>query len=389
MFYLQQLKKILKVLLIIFTIFSFTVTAVVGYVFVSNYQQIGQFMQVTALVKTSFLWPTTASQLIEGATAGLVESLNDEYSIYMDSKEFEKLQSFIQPTFGGIGVYVGMKNDKITIIAPIDGSVGSKAGLKAGDVIVKLNDESTANMTLDNALKIMRGEPGTEVRISVEREGVKDPIEYKLIREILDEPTVKGTLLEENKDIAYVGVALFANNTDEEFYKEMEKLDEQGYKGLIVDLRNNPGGNLETVIKMLDYFLPEGPIVHIVDNQGRTQTFSAEGPGFKKPLVVLVDKGSASASEIFAGAIKDTKVGTLVGKNTFGKGIVQSVYYLREGAGLKLTTAKYLTPNKNDIHKVGIKPDVEVELKEIIKDGETYFEDVQLKKAIELLQGKF
>ncbi|WP_084052472.1 S41 family peptidase [Desulfonispora thiosulfatigenes] len=384
---MQTTKKILKVVLTIFTIISFIVTSVVGYIFITNYNQVGQLLHVATLVKSSYLHPITTEQLVEGATKGLVDSLGDEYSVFLDEKEFQKLQSYIEPTFGGIGVYVGTKEKDITVIAPVEGTPGHKAGIKSGDIITKIDGKSTTGMTLDDAVEVMRGEPGTKVKLSIKREGTDKILDFSIIREIVDVPTVKAEILKENKDIAYLAITLFGNNTDEEFTAEMEKINKEGYKGLIIDLRNNPGGNLETVVSILKEVLPESPIVHIVDKNGKSVTYSSKGPGIKVPLVVLVNEGSASASEIFAGAVKDTKLGTLVGEKTYGKGVVQNVFFLKDGAGLKLTTAKYLTPNKNDIHKLGIKPDEEVKLP-LITGSEEFIEDTQLKKAIELLQGK-
>lgn len=387
MLYLQITKKILKVVLTIVIVFSLIVTSVVGVVFVTNYQQVGQFLHVGALVKSSYLHPVSTGQLIEGATKGLVDELGDEYSTYLDEKEFQKLQSYIEPTFGGIGVYVGKDEEEITVIAPVEGTPGYKAGIKAGDVIIKIDDKSTSGMSLDDAVEIMRGEPGTSVKLSVKRENVDKIFEFEITREVVDIPTVKADILPENKDIAYLAISMFGNNTDEEFTSELEKVTKEGYKGLIIDLRNNPGGNLETVVNILKETLPKGPIVHIVDKNGKSESFNSKGPGLKVPLIVLVNEGSASASEIFAGAVKDTDLGTLVGEKTYGKGVVQNVFFLKQGSGLKLTTAKYLTPNKNDIHELGIEPDVEVKLP-VVTDSQEAIEDTQLKKAIELMEKK-
>ena len=378
-------KRILKIVLTIFLIFCVIVTSVIGFVFATNYQQAGHFFQVAALVKSSFLYPVDTGELIEGATKGLVDQLGDEYSAYLDEEDFEKLQSYIDPAFGGIGVYVGKRGEEITVIAPVEGTPGFKAGIKAGDVIIKINERSTAGMSLDDAVEIMRGNPGTNVKLSIKREDTDKILDFEITREIIDLPTVQAEILPENKDIAYLAINMFGNNTDEEFTSELEKVSKQGYKGLIIDLRNNPGGNLETVVNILKEVLPKGPIVHIVDKNGKSDTYSSEGPGLKVPLVVLVNEGSASASEIFAGAIKDTDLGTLVGKKTYGKGVVQNVFFLKPESGLKLTTAKYLTPNKNDIHEIGIKPDIEVDLP-VATDPQKPVDDTQLEKAIELMK---
>jgi len=379
-------KKVLRGFFVLLVLVSFTVTALVGSFFITNYQNIGQLLQVGALIKSQFLWSVSTGKLIEGAIEGMVNSLGDEYSVYMNAEKFQELQSHIQGAFGGIGIYVGVREDKITVIAPIEGTPGAKAGIKSGDVIVKINDKSTENMDIDEAVGIMKGEPGTEVKVTIARPGTEKPLEFNIIREIINVPTVEGELLKENPDIAYLKIAMFASNTDEAFAEEMKKLSDQGFKALIIDLRYNPGGDLHTVVNIAKSFIPEGPIVHIVYNDNKTETLTAPGTNIKVPIVVLINDGSASASEILAGAIKDTKVGTLIGTTTFGKGLVQSIYFLNQGAGLKLTTAKYLTPNKNDIHKKGIEPDIVVELPEYVPGQEENFRDTQLLKAIEVLE---
>lgn len=365
----------------------FTVTALVGGVFFTNYQNFGQLLQVGALIKSEFLWPVQTGKMIEGAIEGLVNSLEDEYSVYMNAEKFQELQAHIQGTFGGIGIYVGLRENKITVIAPIEGTPGAKAGIKSGDVIVKINDKSTENMDIDEAVGIMKGEPGTDVKVSIERSGAEKMLDFEITREIINVPTVEGKILEENPDIAYLRIAMFAGNTDEALVEEMKKLTDQGFKAMIIDLRDNPGGDLHTVVNIAGHFIPAGPVVHIVNNNDKTETLPAQGNYIKVPLVVLINGGSASASEILAGAVKDTGVGTLVGTKTFGKGIVQSIFFLNKGAGLKLTTAKYLTPNKNDIHEKGIEPDILVELPEFTPEQKEPLKDTQKEKAIEILEG--
>ncbi|NLW23968.1 MAG: PDZ domain-containing protein [Clostridia bacterium] len=378
-------KRFLKGLFVVFLVFCVVFTTVLGGLILTDYKGLGQLVQVVALVKANFLWDVEIGQLIEGAITGLVESLGDQYSAYMNAEKFQELQRHIQGSFGGIGIYVGVREGNITVIAPIEGTPAAKAGIKAGDVIAKINGKATVNMDIDEAVSLMKGEPGTEVKVSIERPGQENPLEFTLVREIINVPTVAGEILPQNPDIAYLRISMFASNTDEALSKELEMLEEKGFKGLIIDLRDNPGGDLQSVVNIAGYFVPAGPIVHIVDNNNNLQTFSAPGNNLEIPLVVLINGGSASASEILAGAIKDTKTGTLIGTNTFGKGIVQSIYFLNEGAGLKLTTAKYLTPNKNDIHEKGIAPDIVVELPEYAP-GQEFVEDTQLKKAIEVLE---
>lgn len=377
-------KKVLKGFFVLLVLVSFLVTTVVGGFFIANYESVGQLLQVGSLVKAQFLWPVTTGQLIEGAIGGMVNSLGDEYSVYMNAEKFQELQAHIQGAFGGIGIYVGVRDEKIMVIAPIEGTPGAKAGIRPGDEIVKINDKPTQNMDIDEAVGIMKGEPGTEVKVTVAR--AEKLLDFNITREIINVPTVEGEFLKENQDIAYLKIAMFASNTDEALAAEMQKLSQKGYKAMIIDLRYNPGGDLETVVNIAGHFIPKGPVVHIVYNDNKTDTLTAPGTNIKVPIVVLINGGSASASEILAGAIKDTKTGTLIGTTTFGKGIVQSIYFLNKGAGLKLTTAKYLTPNKNDIHKKGIEPDIAVELPEYIPGQKEDLKDTQLLKAIEVLE---
>lgn len=379
-------KRILRGIVTVLVLFSFTVTALVGAFFITNFQNIGQFFQVGAIIKSYFLWPVSMDKLLEGAIEGMVNSLGDEYSVYMNPEKFQELQSHIQGEFGGIGIYVGLRENKITVIAPIEGTPGAKAGIKSGDVIVKINDKPTENMDIDEAVGIMKGEPGTEVKVSISRPGVEKVLDFTITREIINVPTVEGNILQENPDIAYMRISMFASNTDEAFIEELNELTEKGFKALIIDLRYNPGGDLQSVVNIAGQLIPEGPVVHIVSNDNKTQTLTAPGNNIKVPIVVLINEGSASASEILAGAVKDTGVGKLIGTKTFGKGIVQSIYFLSQGAGLKLTTAKYLTPAKNDIHGKGIEPDIVVELPEYIPGQEENFQDTQLLKAIQVLE---
>lgn len=248
-------------------------------------------------------------------------------------------------------------------------------------------------MDIDTAVSLMKGEAGTKVTL-----GIKSPNEEKvhqipLVREIIEIPSVEGKMLEQYPDLAYINISMFNDMTGQELYETIEELtQENNCRGLILDLRNNPGGALNAAVEAGGLFVPEGdPVVWLVDKQ-RTEAFISSGNLIDLPLVVLINKGSASASEILAGAIKDVKAGTLVGETSFGKGIVQSVFELGDGAALKITTAKYLTPNKNDIHKKGIEPDVKVIIPEGTDPAVIYSmdpeKDIQLNKAVEILQTK-
>ncbi|ATW25918.1 S41 family peptidase [Candidatus Formimonas warabiya] len=360
-----------------------------------NSWHLGNGLKVTALIKSRALEPLKASQLVDGAMKGMVEELKDPYSAYLEPQDYQTLQTHMKGTYGGLGIYVGIPKDtkKLTVMAPIKGTPAAKAGIKSGDEIWEIDGKSTTEMDIDTAVSLMKGESGSEVTLGVKRPNQENLWQVKLVREIIEIPSVEGKVLEKYPQIAYVNISMFSDVTAKELKETVEKLkNENKCRGLILDLRNNPGGALDAAVAAGGFFVPKGkPVVWIVDRYN-TESYPSEGNLIGLPLVVLINKGSASASEILAGAIKDVKAGTLVGETSFGKGIVQSVFGLDDGAALKITTAKYLTTNKNDIHKKGIVPDVKVALPEgtdptVIYSGNPE-EDVQLKKAVEILQSK-
>lgn len=376
-------KKLGKTLVTILVIISFSVTALMGALFVTHSKEVQRIFQVAFLIKTQYLKDSPVSGLMEGAVRGMVESLEDPYSVYMDNEEFKELQRYIQGSIGGIGVYVGIKDKKLIVVSPIEGTPAYEAGLKRDDVIIKIDDTFTSELEYDEAIAMMRGEPGTEVRVGVLREGSSDILDFTLVREIIEIETVESQILPENKDIGYLRLKAFSSNSDEGLAQHLQELLDQGIKGLVLDLRDNSGGDLDAAVNIARHFVPQGPIVYIVDKYEDTRPYAeSAGNNINIPLVVLVNGGSASASEVLAGAIKDTKAGTLIGERTFGKGIVQGVFPLGRGEGLKLTTSKYLTPDHIDIHEKGIEPDIEVKITAQDK------EDIQLKKALEVLKEK-
>ena len=346
-------------------------------------EQMSRMAKILFLIKSESLEDVANRDLIEGALRGLVGALEDPYSAYLDPREFEQLESHMEGSYGGVGIWVGLREDsRITVISPIKGSPAYREGIKAGDVIVKINDEDTVDMAMDVAVSKMKGQPGTQVTLGVSREGANEILKFTVTREQINIPSVEGKILEDHPGIAYVDLTHFSHNTAGDFARELADLERQGFKGLIIDLRNNPGGSLQAAVEVADLLVAEGPIVHIVDSR-KTHVFNSTSKSINVPLVLLVNGGSASASEIVAGAVKDSGVGTLVGTRTFGKGIVQSVFELSGGTALKLTTSKYLTPHKHDIHQVGIEPHVVVEA-----GNEAGGLDNQLLKAIEVLQSK-
>ncbi|NLO76157.1 MAG: S41 family peptidase [Clostridia bacterium] len=369
--------KTLRNIFIVLTIFSFLITGMVGILFATNYQNIGKLLQVMAIIKTQYLEDVPIKQLMAGAVRGMVDSLNDPYSVYMDQEEFQEFRQHIEGSIGGIGIFVSVQEDKFVVYSVIEGTPASRAGLKKGDIIYKVNNVLASEMDVDETVAKMRGEPGTTVKVSVVREGsIKD---FTVVRDVIDIPTVESEVLSDK--IGYLRLNLFASNSDEALVEHLDKLKQEKIEGLILDLRDNPGGDLESAINISRFFLPEGPVVYIVDNKGRMKSMDNNQPEeLGIPLVVLINEGSASASEVLAGAIKDTNSGILIGEKTYGKALVQVLIQMRGKDALKLTTAKYLTPNKNDIQAKGIEPDIKVSLTAEDK------EDTQLKKALDVLE---
>lgn len=376
----MQEKSMFRKITAVITLFCYIVTVVVCFVYFSYHKEINRIYDVGLLVKTQYLRDVSFEQLLKGAVKGMVESLEDPYSVFMDAQEYEDLQNYIQGTFGGIGIYVEISKDKKLIVSsPIEGTPAYKAGIKTGDVIIKIDDIFTSDLEYDEAIARMRGEPGTEVKIGVMRAGVDNILEFSLKREVIDVPTVDNQVLDGG--IGYMRLKVFASNTDEHVGEQLQELQNKGIKALILDLRDNPGGDLDSAVNIANYFIADGPIVYIVNRTGETHSYAmADSQKLGLPLVVLINGGSASASEVLSGAIKDSGVGKLIGEKSFGKGIVQGVFNLEGGEGLKLTTSKYLTPNKTDIHEKGINPDI------VIVPSENDKEDVQLKSAITYLK---
>lgn len=355
---------------------------------ITDYDNLGTLARVVSLIDRYYLEPVNRADMINGAVNGIVESLGDPYSVYMPPKMNQELREQVQGSFGGIGIYIEQNQQHIYVVKPIKDTPADRAGIKAGDLILKIDGKDTRGMSTDAAKDLMRGNVGTEVRITVYRPSDKKQYDFTINREIIKVPTVEGKILPGTK-IAYIYLGEFSANTAVELEKTLAELginmknpENSPVKGIILDLRDNPGGELNAAVNVADLFVPEGPIVFIEYRSDHEEIHRADNNYLKLPLVVLVNGNSASASEIVAGAIKDTKAGTLVGTKTFGKGVVQSLYELQNNAGLKLTTGKYLTPLKHDINKKGIEPNVKVEQPENAK------KDMQLEKAIEILNEK-
>lgn len=370
-------RKILQSIFTVLVVISFFVTAVVGVFFTTNYYNIGKMARVGAIIKKQYLGDVSVEQMMEGAVRGMVDSLNDPYSIYMNREEYKEFYQHIEGSIGGIGVSVAIKEGKFVVYSVINGTPAFKAGVLKGDIIFKVNDKLTGDMQFEETINKMRGEPGTPLQLTVLREG--NLKEFTLYREKIEVPTVESKVLADQ--IGYLQLTLFAGNSDEALVEHLDKLKEQKIKGLVLDLRDNPGGDMETAVNIAKYFVPEGPILYVLNKNGTMDEVINEAPvELGIPLVVLINGYSASASEILAGAIKDTKSGILIGEKSFGKALVQVLVDLGHNEAMKLTTAKYLTPNKHDIQAKGILPDYTVEFKEDDK------EDLQLNKALEVLK---
>lgn len=329
--------------------------------------------------------------LVTGIYKGLFEGLGDPYSEYYTKREYEDIMINANANYYGIGA--GLLQDKntmqVTISKIYDGSGAQAAGLMEGDEIIQVDDIVAVSMELADLVQNIRGEEGTTVHITILREGETEYQEFDVKRGEINIPTVESKLLE--GDIGYIQVTEFATSTSKDFIKEIESLNAQGMKYMIVDLRGNGGGVLTACQEMLDAILPEGVVVYTEDKNGVRVDYTSDAEHFMDiPMAVLIDGHTASASEIFAGAIRDYDYGTLIGTKTFGKGIVQSVRPLSDGSAYKMTVSKYFTPNGDNIHGTGIEPDIELEYEYTGDEDEEYDEmkDNQIQKAIEVLRGE-
>ena len=336
-------------------------------------------------IKQYFWQDVDESTLEEGVYKGLLESLDDPYSVYYTHDELVQLQQQTEGIYYGIGAYISQDNEMgyVRVSKIIKNTPAEASGLQQDDYIYKVDGEDMQGKDSSYVVSKIKGEAGTKVTITVVREGATDPIDIEVERQKIESPTVEYQMLD--NDMAYIQITEFDLVTTEQFEEAYKQAQADGMKGLILDLRSNPGGNLSTVCDIARMILPKGLIVYTEDKYGKREEYTCDGANqIKVPLVVLTNGYSASASEILAGAVKDYGIGTLVGTTTYGKGIVQKVINLSDGSAVKLTVSNYFTPNGNNIHKIGIEPDVEVEF-----DAEQYKNGVdnQLEKAKEVLAG--
>ncbi|NLL81704.1 MAG: S41 family peptidase [Tissierellia bacterium] len=359
---------------------------------VDAYEENYKVMEVKEYIDSSYLKEVDDKVLMDGQLKGLVQALEDPYSTYFTEDEFEILTQETSGVYGGIGVIVTPGEDNlITVVSPIEGTPGERAGLRTGDKITKVNGVEYFAENMDEAVAEMKGEPNTTVTLTILRSDKNNnshTVDIGITREIIRLVTVKSELLE--NDIGYLRITSFDEITYEDFMKELDSLKKSNIKGLILDLRNNPGGLLNICADIADEFLGKGDIVYTETRNGEREYLKSDRGMIDIPIVVLINEGSASASEILAGAIKDHNRGELIGTTSFGKGVVQRIRDLGDGTGLKITVSQYYTPKGTNIHGIGITPDIVIELNEEAEGiGPEFLEqDNQLQKAIEVIKAK-
>ena len=374
------MKKILVLITVNFLVSTFA--------FSKNelYEKIDLFGEVLENIQKDYVDEVDQGEMMDSAINGVLQSL-DPYSAYMSPELFREMQTDTRGEFGGLGIEIGMESGVVKVISPIDDTPAAKAGIKAGDYIVKIGEEQVQGKSLLEAVKLMRGPVGTSINLTVRRKNIKKPLEFKIVRKIIEVQSVSSNIIGEEKNLGYIRLKSFNENSDKQFLKSVKKFEKNSkIKGYVLDLRNNPGGLLTQAINITDFFLEDG---EIVSTKGRKVSetrkfFARKGDEIKgKPLVVLINNGSASASEIFAGALKDHKRAIILGENSYGKGSVQSIIPLRNGGGIRLTISKYYLPSGKSISEVGVTPDILVE-----EEGDDFVinteKDNQLNYAIKL-----
>ena len=347
------------------------------------------FWDAVSLVKSRYFDAKEVKDedLLYGAIEGTVRALNDPYSSFFNPSDAKKFEQDISGSFGGIGAEIGIRNNQLLIISPLKGNPAEAVGLKAGDKILKIDDTFTTDLSVDEAVKLIRGEPDTEVKLLILRNGWEEIKEFKLTRKVIIVPTLDWEM--KPGKIAYFELQNFNANASSLFYQAALAALLEGAEGMVLDLRNNPGGFLDVAINLGGWFFDRGEVV-VKERfySGEEKIFRANGNGALKdlPVVVLVNGGSASAAEILAGALRDNRGVKIIGEKTFGKGTVQEIENLKDGSTLKISIAEWLTPDGHEIEKKGLVPDFEVKLTE--EDFENQ-NDVQLEKAIEILKSEF
>lgn len=345
--------------------------------------------QIAALLDQYYYEAIDKPALVENMYAGIVDGVGDIYTTYYTAEEYRSQTETIEGTYYGIGAVLTqhMESKKVTILHVYPGTPAEEAGVKDGDILVKVEDIEGNSMELSELVKHIKGEEGTTVHLQLLREGEAGYLELDVERRQIEVPTVEYEMLDEQTGL--IQISEFLDNTPEQFSEAVKELQAQGMTSMVVDLRNNPGGSLDAVCRILDEILPEGILVYTEDKYGSRKDYTSDEAHLEIPMAVLINENSASASEIFAGAIKDYKYGTLIGTTTFGKGIVQAIIPLGDGSAVKVTIAKYFTPKGNYIHEVGIKPDIELkyEYQGDVKQPYEPMQDNQVLKAVETFKG--
>ena len=347
--------------------------------------------EINSLIDKYYYFDVDRDKQEEALYDGIMDGLDDPYSVYYTKEEYAELQEDTSGEYVGIGAVVTMNSDmRVEIVRPIKNSPAEQAGLKAGDILVQVDDTEITDQELSVVVDMIRGEEGTKAHLKIYRQGESDYLEFDVERRTVENYTVESEMLDDQ--VGYIAVTQFNDNTAQEFEDAIDEVQANGAKAAIIDLRDNPGGLLTAVVDMCDYIMDDGVIVSTKDRDGNVLgEYKDTGKhSVDIPLVVLVNGNSASASEIFAGAVKDYGIGTIVGTTTYGKGIVQNIMQLKDGSAIKLTVAKYYTPNGDNIHGTGITPDVEIEYEYAGDTEGTYDEmqDNQILKAIEVLNGE-
>ena len=351
------------------------------------YKKIDLFGEVLEKIKEEYVEEVDQAEVMDSAINGVLQSL-DPYSAYMSPELFKNMRTETKGEFGGLGIEIGMESGVVKVIAPIDGTPASRAGIKSGDYIVKIKGDQVQGKSLMEAVKLMRGPVGSSIELTVRRKGKRKAIIFNIKREIIEVKSVESKMIGAKKKIAYIRLKSFNENSDEQLLLDVKNFEKnQKPLGYIIDLRNNPGGLLTQAINITDFFLNEGEIVS-TKGRKRIETrkfFAKKGDAINgKPIIIIINNGSASASEILAGALKDHKRAVILGENTYGKGSVQSIIPLRNGGGMRLTISKYYLPSGKSISEVGVTPDILVE--EIDEKFRINTEtDNQLKYALNLL----
>jgi carboxyl-terminal processing protease len=338
-----------------------------------TYEELKTFSEVLTQVQKSYVDDTKVKDLVQGAIRGMLSTL-DPHSAYMTPEMYKEMQVETKGEFGGVGIQIGVKENRLAVIAPIEGTPAYRAGVKAGDFIIKVNDETTKDLTLTDAVQKMRGPKGSKVNLTIQREGTPDPLQFTLVRDTIKIESVKSKVLD---TIGYVRLTQFQESTGRDLSKVLKQFKEQNLQSTILDLRNNPGGLLTAAVEVSEQFLPGGKlVVYTKGRESKKDEWIAKGKDQMddSPMIVLVNEGSASASEIVAGALQDYGRAVIVGTTSFGKGSVQTILPLGDGSGLRLTTAKYYTPKGRSIQSTGITPDIVVKPQPpstVAKAGET------------------